>query len=63
MPAEWMGLDDGLPPKPAGMHWKTYRKLEALDEALARRWCIGMHGYLERLDRKTFDGKASPLRR
>jgi len=40
------GLDDGFPPKPPHMHWRTYRKLEALDEKLARRWAIGVHGWL-----------------
>jgi hypothetical protein len=35
------GLDDGFPPKP----WRslaTYRRLEALDHALERRWSIGI---------------------
>jgi hypothetical protein len=57
------GLDDGFPPKPKGMHWRTYRRLEQLDDDLAGRWRCGVAGYLELLDRKTFDGKASPLRR
>ena len=60
---EVLGLDDGFPPKPKGMHWRTYRRLEALDKQLERRWCIGMSGFLERLDRRTYNGKASPLRR
>jgi hypothetical protein len=25
-----LGLDDGLPPKPKGMHWRIYRRLEQL---------------------------------
>ena len=37
-----LGLDDGLPPKPKGMHWRTYRRLEQLDERLADSWCGGM---------------------
>ena len=45
-----LGLDDGLPPKPKGMHWRTYRRLEQLDEHLADRWCVGMAGLLERLE-------------
>jgi len=57
------GLDDGFPPKPKGMHWRTYRCLEQLDEDLAGRWRCSVAGYLERLDRKTFNGKASALRR
>jgi hypothetical protein len=44
------GLDDGFPPKPRRMHWKTYRRLEALDEDLGSRWCIRIRGWLERTD-------------
>jgi len=57
------GLDDGFPPKPKGMHLRTYQRLEQLDDELAGRWRCGVSGYLERLDRKTFDRKASPLHR
>jgi hypothetical protein len=42
------GLDDGLPPKPKGMHWSSYRRLEALDDKLAGRWRIGVGGRLVR---------------
>ena len=42
------GLDDGFPPKPPRMHWKTYRRLEALDERLAGRWGLSVSGWLER---------------
>jgi hypothetical protein len=46
---EWpFGLDDGFPPKPPRMHWQTYRRLEARDEELGNRWCIGLAGWLER---------------
>jgi hypothetical protein len=45
-----LGLDDGFPPKPPRMHWKTYRRLEALDDKLAARWCVGVGGWLERMD-------------
>jgi hypothetical protein len=45
------GLDDGIGPKPPRMHWKTYRRLEARDEALAGRWRIGIGGWLERTQR------------
>jgi hypothetical protein len=45
-----LGLDDGFPPKPPRMHWKTYRWLEALDDKLAARWCVGVGGWLERMD-------------
>jgi hypothetical protein len=57
------GLDDGLPPKPKGMHWRTYRRLEQFDDQLAGRWRCSVNGFLERRDRKTFNGKASPMRR
>jgi hypothetical protein len=33
-----LSLDHGLPPKPIKMHWKTYRRLQALDRQLERRW-------------------------
>jgi hypothetical protein len=55
-----LGLDDDFPPKPKGMHWHTYRRLEAIDEDLAGRWRNGVSGYLERLDRRTMKGKACP---
>ena len=48
-----LGLDDGFPPKPKGMHWRTYRRLEQLDEHLADRWFVGMAGFLERLERRS----------
>lgn len=41
-------LDDPFPPKPKGMHWSTYRRLEAKDENLRDRWTIGMMGWLAR---------------
>jgi len=29
---DWpFGLDDGFPPKPPRMHWRTYRRPEALE--------------------------------
>jgi hypothetical protein len=31
-------IDDPFPPKPKGMHWKTYNRLEAADEEAAQRW-------------------------
>ncbi len=36
---------------PKGMHWKTYRRLEALDEHLQNQWALGMMGWMERLER------------
>jgi hypothetical protein len=32
------------------MHWKTYERLEALDEELQQRWAIGVMGWMTRLD-------------
>lgn len=32
------GIDDPFPPRPKGMHWKTYRRLEEVDEAAAQKW-------------------------
>ena len=31
-------LMDELPPKPRGMHWATYRRLEALEVAADNQW-------------------------
>jgi hypothetical protein len=46
---EWpLGLDDGFPPKPLRMQWRTYRRFEARDAELAKRWRIGIAGWLER---------------
>ena len=41
-------LDDPFPPKPKGMHWKTYWRLESLDEQLEQRWVAGIAEWLER---------------
>ena len=45
-------LDDPFPRKPKGMHWKTYRRLEALDEHLQNQWAVGIMGWMERLERR-----------
>lgn len=44
-------LDDPFPPKPKGMHWKTYRRLEKRDQELAERWCMDMVNWLQRIQR------------
>jgi hypothetical protein len=35
-------LEDPFPPKPTGMHWKTYRRLKAKDKKLRARWSKGI---------------------
>jgi hypothetical protein len=42
-------LDDPFPPKPKGMHWKTYRNLENHDEDLQNRWAVGVWNWMKRL--------------
>ena len=46
---DWpLGLDYGLPPKPPRIHWATYDRLVALDQALARRWQVAARAWLDR---------------
>ncbi len=42
-------LDDPFPPKPKGMHWKTYRQLEARDRKFQNLWAAGVMQWLNRL--------------
>jgi hypothetical protein len=42
-------LDEPFVAKPKGMHWTTYRRLEALDEQLQHRWALGMRQWMQRL--------------
>ena len=42
-------LDDPFPPKPKGMHWKTYRQLEMRDEELQNRWAAGVWNWMKQL--------------
>lgn len=45
---EWpFSLDDGFPPKPPRMQWRTYRSLRTLDNKLARRWVAFVRSYLD----------------
>ena len=39
-------LMDEFPPKPPGMHWRTYRRLEALEAAAETRWSVAIIGLL-----------------
>ena len=43
-----MELDDGLPPKPPRMHWRTYHKLRITDKLLEQRWNEWVHARLSR---------------
>ncbi len=38
------GIDDFFPPKPKGMHRKTYERLEAEAERLENAWAVGIAG-------------------
>lgn len=40
-------MDDLFPPKPKGMHWKTYRLLEAQDAHYQNIWASLMMGWLK----------------
>lgn len=44
---QYGSLDEPFPPKPKGMHWETYLRLEARDEELQARWALGVMGWLE----------------
>jgi hypothetical protein len=35
-------IDDPFPPRPKGMHWRTYRRLEALDNKLQEKWSAAL---------------------
>lgn len=36
------GIDDPFPPKPKGMHRRTYEKMQAEAEEYERRWAVGI---------------------
>jgi hypothetical protein len=40
---------DEFPPKPKGMHWRTYHRLRATDAVLSQRWNEWVHMRLKRL--------------
>ena len=45
-------LMDELPPKPRGMHWATYRRLEALEVAAGEQWTVGVMDLLARVGKR-----------
>jgi hypothetical protein len=45
--ADFLGLDDGFPPRPKWMRKQAYKRLEARDNRLARRWVLGVSDWLE----------------
>jgi hypothetical protein len=45
------GLDAGLGPKPKGMHWRTYQRLEAWDDAMEARWGLSSLAHLDGIPR------------
>jgi hypothetical protein len=49
---------DEFPPKPHGMHWATYRRLEALEAAADNQW---MAAVVARFGRSK--GRHKPRRR
>ena len=42
-------LVEPFPPKPIGMHWKTYWQAEERDAELQQRWELGLIGWMNRL--------------
>lgn len=46
-------LDEPFPARPKGMHWKTYRRLEARDTELLGRWAAGAMASLRIFGRRT----------
>ena len=44
------GIDDPLPDKPKGMHWKTYIRLHDEAQRLQQRWATGMSLHLGLFD-------------
>ena len=43
-------LDEPFPPKPKGMHWTTYKRLEEQDRRCLESWTIGVARWLKLLD-------------
>lgn len=40
-------IEDPFPPKPKGMHWRSYEKLEAQDAQLLSQWYAGVRGWMK----------------
>ena len=43
------GVEDPFPPRPKGMHWKTYDRLQAIDEHAQDLWGVMVMQFMERL--------------
>ncbi len=43
-------LDDPFPLKPKGMHWQTYRRLEARDAHCQQEWAVGVMAWIRKID-------------
>ena len=46
------GLMEEFPPRPRGMHWATYRRLEALEAAADEQWTVGVMDLLARVGKR-----------
>ena len=45
-------LVEEFPPRPRGMHWATYRRLEALEVAADEQWTVGVMDLLARVGKR-----------
>ena len=45
-------LMEEFPPRPRGMHWATYRRLEALEVAADEQWTVGVMDLLARVGKR-----------
>ena len=47
---QYGSLDEPFPPKPKGMHWATYRRLQEQDQRCLEGWTVGVARWLKLLD-------------
>ena len=45
-------LMEEFPPRPRGMHWATYRRLEAQEVAADEQWTVGVMDLLARVGKR-----------